>query len=759
MILLINLFFALLINESNKGTLKGKIVNQSNNEPISYADVYIEKVNRYKTTDSNGSFTFHYLEFAKYKIHISRIGYKDKNIILNFTEKDSEKEILIYLDEQSNVENEQIVEANRYQEKSEISEAALEISGETLRKNLGSTIAETISNEAGVDQRTMGPTPARPVLRGLGSDRLAVLEDGNGTGDLSATAADHAVVIEPLNSERIEIIRGPESLLYGSNTVAGVINVVRNYIPTEHVDNFKGTFSSQAETVSSGFSSAINTYIPVSWNYILKTDLSYRSAQNISTPVSILENTDIETYNMSFGNSYVDKWGYLGFAASIYESNYGIPPDPVTGHIDGVRIDLSRKHFEFKFDYHIDSKVIHDFEVEYHLSNYFHAEIEQQGIIGMEFGVVTQSLNLGLNLKDFGQFKNTTIKLESEKRDYNSGGLNLTPNSEEYAGSIQFYSEYIKSNFLLNTSIRFDKRIIVPDKRIYSNDVGLIQKNTYSGFSYGIGSKYKLNKSIDLDFNFLHTFRAPVIEELFKKGPHLSAYSFDVGNADLGIESANAFDLGISYQFKESTLGLSFFFNQFENYIFSKNTGINSFVISDLPLYKTVNQNVDMMGFEFSYNTSLSSSLELKGHISYVEGKLKSENPFLNDSFFYDNKSQSEILEIRNRLKNESKNLPLIPPLKLKTIFNFKLDQFTFSTTFRAALKQNLTGENEEVTDAYLILDLFGEYSFLRYGMLHNISLNISNALNTEYRNHLNRIKHIMPEASRNFRVLYKVYF
>ena len=148
---------------------------------------------------------------------------------------------------------------------------------------------------------------------------LLVLEDGERTGDMSASSADHAVVIEPISSERIEIIRGPESIIFGSNTLGGVINVARGYVPSTLPHRISGVLSTQAETVNSGIASGFAVNFPVS-NFAMRLDGSLRTADNIETPAGELKNTFINNNNFSGGVSYFEDWGFIGVASSYYKS-------------------------------------------------------------------------------------------------------------------------------------------------------------------------------------------------------------------------------------------------------------------------------------------------------------------------------------------------------------------------------------------------------------------------------------------------------
>src|SRR5690606_4953324 len=130
------------------------------------------------------------------------------------------------------------------------------LSGAELQRRLEPSLAATLAGEPGISQRYNGPAASQPVIRGLSGDRVLVLEDGNRTGDVSSTSADHAVSLDPLGAERIEVVRGAAGLLYGSNALGGVINVIREDVPRTRPEQLTGSASLQAESVNEGVAAA-----------------------------------------------------------------------------------------------------------------------------------------------------------------------------------------------------------------------------------------------------------------------------------------------------------------------------------------------------------------------------------------------------------------------------------------------------------------------------------------------------------------------
>ena len=345
-----------------------------------------------------------------------------------------------------------------------LQEPEVVFSGSKLRQNLSRTIAETIDYEPGIAQRSMGPAPARPVLRGLGGDRLLVIEDGERTGDLSGTSSDHAVAIEPMTTERIEVVRGPRTLLYGSNALAGVVNVVRGYVPSERPDGFGGSVTYQGESVNRGLSGGLTLEQPLG-PLALRFDSSLRNADDIATPHGVLANTDIRTGNASVGLSLVRPWGHVGASGSLYDSDYGIPPDPEGGHPHGVSIDLQRQHLEGRGEILTGPDWLQRLELHHSFSRYQHGEFEASGDLGMEFGVLTHNTGALAHLDRMGPFANGAIGLWYEYRNYAAAGLNFTPPAEEYAGALFTYQEWEHGPWAANAALRVDARRVEPRER------------------------------------------------------------------------------------------------------------------------------------------------------------------------------------------------------------------------------------------------------------------------------------------------------
>ena len=718
-------------NDNQTSSLAGHVIDAESGQPVGWTTVVIEELERARVSDAGGYFLFTNVPLGAYVLQSLHVGYHEARFEVEVVAGDTTHVDLVIGHESLHVEG-ILVEGERTSPVSPLQTPEVVFSGSKLRQNLSRTIAETIDYEPGIAQRSMGPAPSRPVLRGLGGDRLLMVEDGERTGDLSGSSSDHAVAIEPMTTERIEVVRGPRTLLYGSNALAGVVNVVRGYVPSERPDGLGGSVTYQGESVNRGLSGGLTLEQGLG-PLALRFDSSLRNADDISTPHGVLANTDIRTGNASVGLSLVRPWGHVGASGSLYDSDYGIPPDPEGGHPDGVSIDLQRQHLEGRGEILTGPDWLQRLELHHSFSRYQHGEFEDSGDLGMEFGVLTHNTGALAHLGRMGPFANGAIGLWYEYRNYAAAGLNFTPPAEEYAGALFTYQEWEHGPWAVNAALRVDARRVDPREERDSRRVGLIQTRDFAGMSAGLSNHYRASSGLTLGTTLMRTFRAPGLEELFSEGPHLAAYSYEVGNGSLDSERGLGLELFADYHLEEGHVHLAVFRNAIDGYIFPKNSGERSLRRADLFLYRTVGERVLMHGAEVTFDWHLVEPWKVAGTLSYVRGHLID----LNDE-----------------------PLPRLPPLQGHLGLTCEPTEALSATiALRLATEQNRISEFEKPTEGYAVLDFSGQYYAEWGGRLHTFSLTLENATDAVYRNHLNRVKEILPEPGRNLRLLHKIFF
>lgn len=697
---------------------------------VGWATLLIVETGRGVVTHEDGRFSIRFPTPGLYTIRASRIGYDPQTQAVRLAEGES-AELTFRL--QPAVYRSRMIEIVGDREMGGDVEADRVISGRALRQQLGRTLAETLVNEPGLTQTSMGPAPARPVLRGLAGDRLLILEDGRPTGDLSSSSPDHALAVDPMNADRIEIIRGPASILYSANTMGGVINVVRGQIPMTLVGHRHGSIGLQGETVNSGVSGGGQMYGSAGpWAY--KGDLSLRAAGSIRTPDGRLPNTDMETLHAAAGVSHISNGTLVGASVNAMGSVYGIPGDFVGAHPKGVRIRMRRYQSDLKWEKTPDSGFFR--RIEHHLSGswYFHEELEYSllrqayDITGSDFINRTLKLNAFWHHDEWGLAKHGQWGYSADVTRLTVGGFTFTPPATEQGAALFGFEDLHLGDWILQVSGRLDLRAVVPDEERKAR-IGTIRSRRFIAPSGGIRWFRPFGGGMEAGVGLMRTVRIPSIKELYSEGPHLPAYSYEVGNPELGMETGWGGEVFGRFATEKAGLHVALFATRISDYLYPRNTGTFA-VQRPLPVYQYSGDDVRMVGAEVLAEVRLPLQIQVTGSASAVNGSFRDGSP-----------------------------VPFMPPVNGKVKVEWTRSSLTLGAGVRWSLRQDRLGEFEDPTDGFLVPDLTLQY-FRNVGRtLHTVALTAENITDSEYRMHLSRVKSIMPEPGRNVKVLYRVYF
>lgn len=709
--------------------LSGIILDSETLDPIPNVVVAIEGTNIFVTSRADGSFLIKGLSNDSYSISFSHLAYHKKTVEIKL-EENSTRSLKVYLTPKT-INISDVIVTDKFKTISkfdEIAEYTNVLKGKKLQRDLAQTLAETLKRETGLSIRSMGPAPSRPVIRGLGQDRVLISEDGNKTSDLSATSPDHAVTIEPFTVNRIEVIRGPKVLLQTPTTIGGVVNVIRNDIPEEIEEHFHILGGLYGETVNKGFLGSLSTDIPLN-PFAFRFEISRRNANDIHSPIGQLKNSYSRSLNYSLGGSYINHFGLLGASFRRFEIDYGIPGGFIGAHPNGVDIEMFRQQGNFKSLIKINTEILKDIQFSFGNSLYRHKEFESSGRIGSEFRIINNSGAINFNHNSISILKNGTVGFSFEHRDFDIGGYVFTPPSKSLniAGYLFETLRFGKFSFEFGGRYSFDN--ISPNEEIPDSDIGPIVKKTFKTFSLSFSTLYEITDYVFVGANISKSSRVPTIEELFSQGPHLAAYSYEVGNPNLSPESGIGAELFVYHKFDNVIFNINLFYNDLSSYIIPRNTGQINYQ-TFLPIYSTYGVGAVFKGAEVQFDWKLFKYFGLNLNLSYTDG----------------------------RFKGSGAPLPQIPPLKVQLEFKYSTDKYNFGIITEFADAQNKVDVFEEPTASYLVNNLFLQYSLITGELIHNFSFNVDNIFNVTYYNHLSRIKSILPEAGRNLRISYKMY-
>ena len=729
-------------NETSRSTVSGIVVDTQTGEPVSFAYLHLEQINRTTTTDRDGRFQLRNVPEGSYTVMVHRIGYISTTQTISV---DSEDETELRLEMTSTVLSGQAVEVVGDAEitrGARIEHASIKVVGDQLRRDLDVTLSSTLSNQAGFAERSMGPAPGRPVIRGMGDERVKILEDGGATGDVSWTAGDHSVTVDPSSADEIEIARGPAALEHSSGAIGGVINVVRNQIPNSVPTRTTGSISTQGSSVNQGLMAGGNIKVPWNNDFVFNLDLNGRIGQDYNTPVGRLTNSYIQTTSNGLGASYIRPWGYAGVSGSMYLSEYGIPPDPQGGHPAGVDIEMSKYQFDGRSEVLLNRSIFKLLEARASFTRYHHVELEASGNVGTQFDMNTMSGSVKLRTRGRGIFEDGVIGVWSEFIDYSVFG-SRTPNSNSWSGAIFAVQEADIGRLHLEGGVRLNHTSTWPVRERPNSFIGHIRQRDFTGLESSFSAIYNAGKGFFLGSTLMHSWRAPSMEELYSEGPHLGVFAFEVGNPELGSERGLGTELFVRYNTQNASFQLAGFNNRFGNFLHTQDTGQPSVIRGDLNEFRYVETEATIYGAEISSEFEILNNLVFDGNFSLTIG----------------DRVVSEEEKEATGLTESEQPLPQIPPLNGNLALRYSVDNFTFGGRLRLAAKQDRLGEFESSTDGYTVFDLNAQYRFNWGTTLHTVTLNGLNLLNEEHYNHLSLVKEIFPEPGRSVNLLYRVYF
>ena len=601
-------------------------------------------------------------------------------------------------------------------------------SDETLQRQLAGTLAQTVESVPGVTVTSMGPGTSQPVIRGLSGDRILVLEDGQRVGDVLSSGPDHASALAPSSARRIDVIRGPSAILYGSNALGGVINVIREEVPQAVPRRATGFTSLQGEGATRGIGGSSQLTVGVTENIPLRVDVSKREGGDLRTPIGRLMGTQTDVRSVGAGTSWVDDWGYAGGSFRYFANDYGIPGGFVGGHTNAVRTEQERAAGRFRSVIR-PGRGLEAIELDAGYTWYRHHEMEPPDILGAQYEREIVSGEARARHAGWGPFASGAVGARVSWEDFGFAGALYTPNSRRRTQAAYVLEQIQLDPVTVEAGLRYDRVELEPDREDASSDIGHIRARSFDAVSGSLGALLPVTGQFTLGASVARAFRTPDVHELYSEGPHLAANSYDVGNPSLGTETGLGIDVFGRVTGQRLSAEATWFRNTIAGYIFPQATGELSRV--RLPIYQFMGEDAVLTGFESQLEWSAPAGLRVEAAASYVRGTIRaSDEP-----------------------------LPFMPPLQGRVAIGYSPVNWFVEAETRLAASQERTGRFEEPTDGYAVLGLSGGVRFTFAGRPHVVTLHLDNLGNTEYRRHLSRVKEIMPEAGRSLSLTYRVVY
>jgi len=594
------------------------------------------------------------------------------------------------------------------------------LAGEDLQQRLGTTLGETLGSQPGVNVRSFGPAPSRPVIRGLDGDRVLVLENGARTGDLSSQSGDHGVTLDPAAATQIEVVRGPATLLYGSNALGGVVNLISDEIPARSVDGVHGGVTAQGATVNA-LGGVAGRVVAGNRRWAFRAAGAGHRTGDVDTPAGGIPNSRSQLASGGAGLACTGEQGYAGVSYQYVDMEYGIP----FVESGNILLNPRRHRLDARAERRGMGSFFEDVKLQLGYRDYSHAERDGDEL-GTIFKNKTGEAQLLLNHRPLGKLKGT-VGFWGTTRDFEAAGEEaLAPPTSQRALAGFLYEELPFHHLTLQFGGRFDRTSFDVDPAAAPEREGLRDRD-FSAVSASAGLLAFLREDLTLAVSLTRAARNPSLEELYNFGPHPGNFAFEIGNPGLPAEVGYGVDLSLRHRSRRFNAEATVFRNAVQNFVFAFPTGEQE---DELPVVRFASADARLHGLELHADLGLTEALWLEVGADAVRGELTGGGA-----------------------------LPRMPPHRGWAGLRYEHGGFHLEGELRAAASQRRTYGLETSTAGYAVVAAHGSYTFPVGRTIHTVTLRLDNAGNRLYRNHLSYIKERAAEAGRSLKVVYGMTF
>ena len=734
------------------GTVHGSVTIMESGDPVHGAVVLIVGPGLVALTGEQGSFTIENVPAGTYEILAQREHLSADRQMVTVT---SEERVMVdFVLGLSPIHEEVTVTATTGGRATtfEAFNTTSTLDSFDVAANPVGTLAEALESEPGVAKRGFGPGAGRPIIRGFDGDRVLIMEDGIRTGDLSSQSGDHGVNTDPNGLDRIEIVRGPATLLYGSNSVGGVVNAV-----TPH-ESFKDALASGTRgqfNVDGGSNNAqagtFATLQHAQGNVMVWAGGGGRRTGDYDPPHDTVENSKTRLSTGRAGVGYSGDRLFASGGFTIEDGRYGVPfAGELHGHpgddeqaapvADEVFVDLDTQRRVGRFDVgmrNLDARAFDSFQIVFNVIDWNHNEIE----IDEAFETVGTAFDNRTYLvrADFNQRQTDLLSgrfgVWSQFRDYAATGDEaLAPPTEQISFAAFAYEELDLGWYKVQLGGRIERNDYAVGERVRGVaglaelDAPAARDRDFVGASGSVGFRAELGAGSAVVANVTRSHRAPALEELYNFGPHAGNLVFEVGNPELDAESTVGLDLSLRHQSERVRGDFNFYVYDINNFVF---LDVDDQVVDRLRVADFLQGDGRFTGFDARGSVRAGPRIWVNLGLGFVDAELTSTN----------------------------EALPRIPPFRGSVSVDFPYRGFSFTPEVLFAAKQRNVFRDETETDGYAVVNVKTSYVWPRQHMAHALTVSAFNLTNELYRNHTSFIKDLAPEIGRGVRVGYSMRF
>ena len=727
-------FVGVHLHAQSGAPVSGRLLNSLSGDAIPGATVVIEELRRQTTSAADGTFSFTNVPAGSYHLMVKADGYSSRRTEIAVTATASP--VTLQVDPELHFEEVVSVGAEARSQFDSLQPTSV-LAGQELAKQLGSSLGQTLENEAGVTSRSFGPAPARPVIRGLDGDRVLILQDGQRMGDLSSQSGDHGVAINPVSAQRIEVVRGPATLLYGANAIGGLVNVITNDIPTHSMTGVHGNTTVDLGSAA-GEAGGAADILAGNGRFAFHAGGGGRRTGDVGTPLGSLANSQSRNGFGSVGLAWTGSKGYFGGSYGYDDTKYGVPV------VEDGQVELTpRRHaFSLRGGGENLPGAFDSFRATLAVRRYAHDELAG-GTVDTAFTNDTNEVELLGSHRAIGRLKGSLGGWFLDRAFDARGDEALSPAVDQRGSAAFIYEELTWPHVTVQFGGRMEHSRYAPDGEAARS------------FTTGSGSLGLLFRPAGADdrvtvaLSLARAARIPALEELFYFGTHAGNFAFEAGNPGLRPEHALGFDLALRWRGPRVSGEVTYFRNDVHDFVFRRQLSPEEYAArlplyearfpsrtlpepeGDFPIVENVAADSLLQGVEAHGDVRLSSTLTAELGFDYVRGTVEDTGEFL----------------------------PRMPPFRGRLGLQYQRNAFQAGGDVTAVLRQDRVSGLETPTDGYGLLKLFASYSVQSGAVLHTVTGRVDNVTDELYRNHLSLIKDLTPEMGRNVKLLYSVKF
>ena len=743
------------------GSIEGRVV-LPNNEPAHQSSVLVTDLGMVAETDEAGAYRFDDITAGTYDIVAYQTGLD--SVPQSVTVAAGSPVRVDFTLRVTPIRTEITVAATgREQMAFHVVQSVVSLDAFDLSESKGASLGEILDGGLGIAKRSFGPGSARPIVRGFDGDRVLVMQDGVGVGSLASQSGDHGEPIDASNVERIEILKGPATLLYGSNAIGGVVNAVSHHqgAHTQPHQGVRGQVSSAFGSANAQAGASFNTTIGAG-NWMVWAGGGGQRTGDYRTPLGLVDNSKSRISNGNVGLGWFSDRVFASIDYKANDGRYGIPfAGEFHGHheeeeeheeeheeeLAGVDLAFRRHNIRFTGGLRNLGSWIDSFELSVNYSDWNHDEVEVAGDGNQETGTTFENQQFsyrGVFTQGASGRLTGRFGFQGAWRGYEATGEEALSPPVDHGTFAAFALEEINfERVQLQFGGRLESNRYEPTAAVLRGPIHheeheeeeeegpesiTLPDRTFTGGSAGIGARFDLWSSGALVANFTTSFRSPALEELYNFGPHVGNLAFEVGNENLGRERSNGFDFSLRHQADRVRAEANFFFYDIDNFVYLAPSGevIESLIEAD-----------------FSQDDARFLGQELKLDVGMHE------NVWLNLTMD----------AVNAELTATGRSLPRIPPLRGKVGLDFHYAGLSVKPEIVMAAGRDTVFDTETPTAGYTVANLMASYTVPRPHFSHHLSINFFNIGDRLYRNHASFLKDLVPEIGRGVRFSYAMKF